>query len=112
MSAEHIEYLIHKTVYELLDKDKHVKDYDDTYTDTIAEIIEKMIIINTRQWYLEDQMGIAKTKEEICALKKKMDIMFKVKRPALINALDKMIYQVLKGKIEYSSEDLKLYKKE
>jgi hypothetical protein len=109
-----IDKLIKKRIYEILDDSIEVPDYDDVYTDTFAEIIEKIIIINTRQWYLEDELGKAvkrNNNNDIAEIKKKMDILFKIKRPALLNALDKMIIQISRNKINYTAdENLKLYK--
>ncbi len=109
-----IDKLIKKRIYEILDENIEVPDYDDVYTDTFAEIIEKIIIINTRQWYLEDELGKAvkrNNNNDIAEIKKKMDILFKIKRPALLNALDKMIIQISRNKINYTAdENLKLYK--
>lgn len=109
-----IDKLIKKRIYEILDESIEVPDYDDVYTDTFAEIIEKIIIINTRQWYLEDELGKAvkrNNNNDIAEIKKKMDILFKIKRPALLNALDKMIIQISRNKINYTAdENLKLYK--
>jgi hypothetical protein len=113
-TVDGINRLIKKRIYELLNENIEVPDYDDVYTDTFAEIIEKIIIINTRQWYLEDELGKAvkrNNNNDIAEIKKKMDVLFKIKRPALLNALDKMIIQISRGKINYTADsNLKLYK--
>lgn len=115
ISTEHMEALddiIRLKVSEILHHNIFPKDYDDTYTDTFAEIIEKMIITHIRQWFLENEMGRKHTYKEIAELKKLMDINFKVKRPALIKACDKMITQISLGKIKYPAESLKRYIKD
>ena len=79
-------------------------------TDNFAEVVEKLCIVHTRMWYLEDQIGFAKNNDEIASLKTRIDQCFKVKRPKLVEALNKLIEAaVLQGKSLYEPS-VKLYK--
>ena len=81
------------------------------YTDTFAEIIEKLIILHIRTWMLEDRCSNARSLKVKGMIKKKLDILFKEKRPALIKALDNIIMDIAKGKLKYNVENLKQYGK-
>ena len=60
-------------------------------------------------WYLEDAIGVAKTDAEVADLKRKIDICFKVKRPKLVSAINKMIEKsILDGK-SLIEDSVKLY---
>lgn len=102
---------IQKFVTEILKRDSTSSDNSEFIeTDNFAEVVEKLCILHCRMWYLEDQISYAKEDSEIAALKKKIDICFKVKRPKLVQALNKLIEgAVLQGK-SLHEESVKLYK--
>lgn len=107
--AKHFDKKIQEEVNKILTKTKF-PDYDDICTDTLAEIIDRLIIVHIRYWYLEDAMSEAKSDEELANLRRKSESLFKEKRPMLIKAFDKTIIKMLEGKIKYKPESLKYYK--
>jgi len=96
-------------VKNILDENKF-PDYDDIHTDTLAELIDKLIIVHIRYWYLEDAMSEAKTDEELAHLRRKSECLFKEKRPMLIEGFDKLIFKILEGKEVYTPSNTKQYK--
>ena len=56
MSSE-IDKYIQSKVKNILDENKF-PDYDDIYSDTFSELIDKLIIVHIRLWYLEDAISI------------------------------------------------------
>ena len=63
-------------------------------SESIGEVIEKLLILNIRIWHLEDLAGIASKEnntEEYVRLKRIIDYCFKKRRPALVAALDAMV---------------------
>jgi len=83
---------------------------DLNYTDTLAEVIEKLCILHIRTWFLEDMAGIAKSDTELAAIKRKIDICFKQKRPAYIQAINRMIDQCIKTEKSLVEDSVKVYK--
>uniref|UniRef100_A0A7C3WLC7 Uncharacterized protein n=1 Tax=Dictyoglomus turgidum TaxID=513050 RepID=A0A7C3WLC7_9BACT len=85
-------------------------------SETIGEVIEKLIILNIRIWILEDLAAEAKQKNNISKyvdLKKKLDICFKIKRPMLVTALNKMFESIAKGDLDVCKDgNIKLYNNE
>ena len=58
------------------------------FSDSLSEIIEKLIIVNIRAWKMEDEISKATTDSDIANIKRKLDYCFKFKRPKLILALN------------------------
>lgn len=85
-------------------------------SETIGEIVEKLIILNIRIWILEDYAAEMKKVEDMVSyssLKQKLDICFKVKRPILVEALNKMMRASVIGEEKfYTDQNVKLYKNE
>ena len=100
---------IREIIKSTLDKDKF-PDYDNIYTDTFSELIDKLCIVHIRYWYLEDSMAFAKDDEELVSLRKKSESLFKEKRPMLVAGIDKFITQFVKGDIELNPINVKHYK--
>tara|TARA_R110000824_G_scaffold316132_5_gene503290 strand:- start:805 stop:1152 length:348 start_codon:yes stop_codon:yes gene_type:complete len=68
-------------------------------TDNLGEVIEKFVILHIRTWMLEDRVGVATEDAEVASIKKKIDICFKQKRPAYIEAINRMIDNaIIEGK--------------
>ncbi len=113
MIGEKIEYVIEKTIENLLDVSTTVDLPNDIIeTDNIGEVIEKLAILHCRMWHLEDLVAEATTNEEIGVLKRKIDICFKQKRPKYVEAINRMIENsVINGKslIEDSVKHYKEY---
>lgn len=105
-----IEDIIKNVVYETLNKSKEVDMPNDIIeTDNIGEVIEKLTILHTRMWYLEDSVGLATTDEEIASLKKKIDICFKQKRPKYVEAINKMIDKAIVDGKSLVEDSVKIY---
>jgi hypothetical protein len=79
-------------------------------TDNLSEVIEKLVILHIRTWFLEDMAGVADSDSALAEIKRKVDICFKQKRPMYIQAINKMIdYAIVNGK-SVSEDSVKLYK--
>jgi len=100
---------IESRVNEVLTKSKF-PEYDDIHSDTFSELIDKLIIVHIRLWYLEDATNAEKDPIKVADLKRKADITFKEKRPMLVKSLDKMIVNLCNGKFAPTVENPKLYK--
>ncbi len=100
---------IQDEVKRILNGTKFPPDYDSIYTDTLAEIIDKLIIVHIRYWYLEDAMANAKNDEELVSLRKKSEVLFKEKRPMLVAGFDKLLFNLLKGRADYTPVNPKHY---
>lgn len=85
-------------------------EYDNIYTDSFSELIDKLCILHIRYWYLEDAMAIEKDDIKLAELRRKSESLFKEKRPMLVAAIDKLILKILKGEINYSVNNVKNYK--
>lgn len=109
MIGEKIDLYISEKVKEILNNNKF-PEYDDIHSDSFSELIDKLIVVHIRLWYLEDAMTEEKNPETIALLKKKADITFKQKRPMLVNAIDKTIINMCKGKFNPDSINPKVYK--
>jgi hypothetical protein len=87
------------------------------FSETLGEVIEKLIILNIRIWVLEDIAALEKERrnlEKYAEIKKKLDSCFKIKRPMLVNALNSMLKDLLINKNFVSVEDdnVKVYQNE
>jgi hypothetical protein len=79
-------------------------------TDNLSEVIEKLVILHIRTWFLEDMAGIATTDTELADIKRKVDICFKQKRPMYIQAINKMIDSAIKDGKSLREDTVKVYK--
>jgi hypothetical protein len=84
--------------------------YDQIETDTFAELIDKLLIVHIRYWYLEDMMAMEKDDLKLAALRRKSESLFKEKRPMLVTAIDKGIVSIIKATDPLIQEEIKLYK--
>ena len=101
---------IKREVREILDKNKFPDDYDDINTDTIAELVDRLIIVHIRYWYLEDAMSSETDDTKLASLRRKSEVLFKKKRPTLVAAIDKSIINILTDKESHEPYNLKQYK--
>jgi len=99
---------IKSRVEEIL-KENKFPEYDSVYSDTFSELIDKLIIVHIRYWYLEDAMASCKTDEELVKYRKKSESLFKEKRPMLVESLDKLFINLINGKINYQPINTKKY---
>ncbi len=79
-------------------------------TDNLGEVIDKLTITHIRAWMLEDAIAVAKTDSEIAAIKRKIDICFKNRRPMFIEAINKMVDDAIINHRSIKEESVKLYK--
>ncbi len=80
------------------------------HTDNIGEVIEKLCILHIRTWFLEDMVGVATTDEDIAALKRKIDICFKQKRPQYIQAINRLLDESIINSKSLIEDSVKIYK--
>lgn len=80
-----------------------VEDVDDAAfvaSETIGEVLDKLIILNIRTWHLEDEKAHATTDAELGAIQRKLQSCFRSKRPRLVAALNEMLKMaVLQGRL-------------
>lgn len=84
-------------------------------TDTLGEVIEKLIILHIRTWMLEDAIQEvhpdSKTADaQIGLIKRKLDTCFKVKRPKLVAAINALIDDSIRTGSSVREDSVKLYK--
>ena len=100
---------------------KEIMGEESSYTyvgsETIGEVIEKLLILNIRIWVLEDIAAKAKLDQDdglYVDIKKKLDVCFKIKRPLLVNALNTMFSALHDGKnnVFFEDSNIKLYQHE
>lgn len=103
---EHIRKVIDSSLSErqLLDTPNYIA------TDSFGEVVEKLSILHTRMWMLEDQMALATTDTEIADIKRKLDICFKIKRPKLVAALNALVDDAIMNNKSLREDSVKAYK--
>lgn len=107
---------IEEHVRQVLDAHKAgapIPDEIDFFTDNFAEVVEKLIIEHCRAWNLEDSIGEAVRSGDDAALvaaKKKLETCWKVRRPRLVSALNRMIDDALVHGRSLVEDSVKIYK--
>lgn len=104
-----IDTCLEQTVEKVLSK-REIPDVEYIQTDNLGEIVEKLAILHTRMWMLEDAIQEATTDKEIADLKRKIDICFKIKRPNLVQALNTLVEVSIAEKRSLVEDSVKLYK--
>ena len=104
-----IDECIKETVNEVLSQ-RELPDVEYIETDNLGEVVEKLSILHTRMWMLEDAIQEAKTDAEVADLKRKIDICFKVKRPRLVQAVNLLVDNAIASGKTLSEDSVKLYK--
>ena len=78
-------------------------------TDNLGEVLDKLVIMHIRMWMLEDAAGTVKNDEEYVKVRKKIDILYKNKRPSFIGAINKLTDKaIIEGK-SLTEDSVKLY---
>lgn len=108
MIGEELDKYIQEKVKEILDKSLF-PEYDEVHSDSFSELIDKLVVVHIRLWYLEDAMTLENDPEAMILLKRKADITFKQKRPMLVKAIDKTIVNMCCGKFNPEVENPKFY---
>ena len=104
-----IDAAIRNTVNDVLAKGE-LPDIIFSETDNLGEVIEKLCILHIRTWMLEDAAQEATTDEELGALKRKIDICFKQKRPRLVQAINRQVSDAIINRTSLIEDSVKLYK--
>ena len=104
-----IDAAIRNTVNDVLVKGE-LPDIIFSETDNLGEVVEKLCILHIRTWMLEDAAQEASTDEELGALKRKIDICFKQKRPRLVQAINRQVSDAIINKTSLIEDSVKLYK--
>jgi hypothetical protein len=104
-----IDECIKETVDEVLSR-RELPDVEYIETDNLGEVVEKLSILHTRMWMLEDAIQEAKTDAEVADLKRKIDICFKVKRPRLVQAVNLLVDNAIASGKVLREDSVKLYK--
>ncbi len=104
-----IDAAIRNTVNDVLVKGE-LPDIIFSETDNLGEVVEKLCILHIRTWMLEDAAQEATTDEELGALKRKIDICFKQKRPRLVQAINRQVSDAIINKTSLIEDSVKLYK--
>ena len=100
---------IKDTVNDVLIKGE-IPDITLSETDNLGEVVEKLCILHIRTWMLEDAAQEATTDEELGLLKRKIDICFKQKRPRLVQAINRQVYDAIVNNTSLVEDSVKLYK--
>jgi hypothetical protein len=104
-----IDECIKETIDEVLSR-RELPDVEYIETDNLGEVVEKLSILHTRMWMLEDAIQEAKTDAEVADLKRKIDICFKVKRPRLVQAVNLLVDNAIASGKTLREDSVKLYK--
>ena len=104
-----IDAAIRNTVHDVLVKGE-LPDIIFSETDNLGEVVEKLCILHIRTWMLEDAAQEATTDEELGALKRKIDICFKQKRPRLVQAINRQVSDAIINNTSLIEDSVKLYK--
>ena len=104
-----IDECIKETIDEVLTR-RELPDVEYIETDNLGEVIEKLSILHTRMWMLEDAIQEAKTDAEVADIKRKIDICFKVKRPRLVQAVNLLVDNAISSGKTLREDSVKLYK--
>jgi len=89
---------------------KDIPDIEYIETDNLGEIIEKLCILHIRTWMLEDDIQFAENNDRIAEIKKKLDICFKVKRPKLVQAINRLVDVAIEQNRSLVEDSVKAYK--
>ena len=104
-----IDAAIKNTVNDVLVKGE-LPDIIFSETDNLGEVVEKLCILHIRTWMLEDAAQDATTDEALGALKRKIDICFKQKRPRLVQAINRQVSDAIINRTSLIEDSVKLYK--
>ena len=104
-----IDECIKETIDEVLSR-RELPDVEYIETDNLGEVVEKLSILHTRMWMLEDAIQEAKTDAEVADLKRKIDICFKVKRPRLVQAVNLLVDNAIASGKTLREDSVKPYK--
>lgn len=112
--GHHIDQALKAHIYAILNVHKQGQPLPeplDCYTDSFGEVIEKNAILHIRAWHLEDTIGSSYGDDAaLAASKKKLDQLWKVKRPAQVAAINRMANEAILLGRSLTEESVKMYK--
>ena len=79
--------------------------FDLLYSDTLSELIDKIIIIQIRRWYIKGSL-LSNQSNNISLKLKTID---EEKIPMLVKCLDKLFVLIAIGKVDYAPVNVKFY---
>ncbi len=89
--------------------ERQIPDVELLATDNLGEIVDKLTILNIRCWMLEDAIAVAKTDEDIANYRRKLELCYKVKRPKLVEAINRMVDDAIMHNKSLREDSVKLY---
>ena len=115
--AEKLDKLIDDSIADIISKvkqDNGVKlNIKYIASETMGQVIEKLLILNIRYWHLEDLAGhLKKGDAKYVEIKRKCEHCFAVEKPRLIETLNTMLkVAVAQGGADFlEDENIKIYK--
>jgi hypothetical protein len=79
-------------------------------SETIGDVLEKLLILHIRAWHLEDELVETDDEAEAGRLSKKIMHCVRTKRPRLVKALNTMMAEIARGNADLvADEDIKVY---
>lgn len=85
---EKISELLLKTIADRFDRIQPQEIENFQTSESLAEMLDRFIVLHIRMWKLEDEIGLCQNDEEKGQLKTKIDQCFKVLRPRLTRAIN------------------------
>lgn len=81
------------------------------FSESFAEILDRFLVMHIRMWKIEDKIGLSSDNNEIAELKRKVDFLFKDRRPKLIKAINSFLdlYIDKNHHRKFTEENVKLY---
>lgn len=79
-------------------------------TDSFGELIDRLVIAHVRCWNLEDSIGNCEDDSKLAEAKRKSDLIYKRKRPALVEAINQLADEKLTHGRSLVEESTKNYK--
>lgn len=110
MFAQALDTAIKEHVRAVLVRGELPGDVDVVKTDNLGEVVEKLIILHIRIWMLEDACAAASSDEKFGEIKRKIDTCFKQKRPAFVQAINRMVDDAVIKEKQLVEDSVKLYK--
>jgi hypothetical protein len=86
---------------------KSVENFDLLYSDTLSELIDKIVIIQIRRWHIKSSLLNNQSKD----ISLKLKTIDEEKIPMLIKCLDKLLILIATGKVDFIPINVKFYNK-
>ncbi len=112
--GESLDALIWGRVQRLLQNEKAgipLPEEVDHFTDNFGEVVEKLIVLHVRVWFYEDQFFDCYGDDaKLAETKKKMDLLWKKKKPALVAALNRIVDDAIVYSKSLREDSVKKYR--